>query len=85
MMNSMLVSPSLSGNMWGEAVLTIYLILNRVPHKKLDLTPYELRKRYAPNLNYLKMWGCLAKVALPSHKCSNIGPKTLDAVFIGYA
>lgn len=31
------------------------------------------------------MWGCLAKVALPSHKRSNIGPKTFDAIFIGYA
>jgi len=31
------------------------------------------------------VWGCLAKVALPSHKQTNIGPKTFDAVFIGYA
>ena len=27
----------------------------------------------------------MAKVALPSHKRSNIGPKTSDVVFIGYA
>ena len=73
MMNAMLVSHGLSDNMWGEAVLTTCFILNRVPHKKLDLTPYELWKRYAPSLNYLKVWGCLAKVTLPSHKCSNIG------------
>jgi len=31
------------------------------------------------------VWGCLAKVALPSLKRTNIGPKTFDAVFIGYA
>jgi len=85
MMNSMLVSSGLFDNMWGEAVWTACFILNRVPHKKLDQTPYELWKGYAPNLNYLKVWGCLAKVALPSHKRSNIGPKTFDAVFIGYA
>jgi len=29
--------------------------------------------------------GVFCKVALPSHKCSNIGPKTFDASFIGYA
>jgi len=63
--------------------LTVCFILNKVPHKKLDQTPYELWKGYTPNLNYLKMWGCLAKVTLPSHKRSNIGPKTFDAVFIG--
>ena len=28
---------------------------------------------------------CLAKVVLPSHKCSNIGPKKFDVVFIVYA
>ena len=28
---------------------------------------------------------CLAKVVHPSHKCSNIGPKTFDVVFIVYA
>ena len=60
-------------------------ILNRVPHKKLDLTPYELWKGYVPNLDDLKLWGCLAKVTLPSHKHSKIGPKTFDVVFIGYA
>ena len=31
------------------------------------------------------MWECLAKVALPSIKRTNIGPKTFDAVFIGCA
>ena len=84
-MNAMLISSGLPDNMWGEAVLTACFILNRVPHKKLDQTPYELWKGYAPNLNYLKVWGCLAKVALPSHKRTNIGPKTFDVVFIGYA
>jgi len=43
-MNTMLVSFGLSDNMWGEAVLTACFILNRIPHEKLDLTPYELWK-----------------------------------------
>lgn len=42
LMNSMLLSSSLSNNMWGEAVLYACYILNRVPHKKLDKTSYEL-------------------------------------------
>jgi len=54
-MNVMLVRTGLPDNMWGEAVLTACFILNRVPHKKLDLTPYELWKGYAPNLNYFKV------------------------------
>ncbi|KAL0373734.1 UNVERIFIED_CONTAM: Retrovirus-related Pol polyprotein from transposon TNT 1-94 [Sesamum radiatum] len=71
--------------MWGEAVLSACYVLNRVPHKKLDKTPHELWKGFAPNLRYLKVWGCLAKVAYPVFKRPNIGPKTFDCVFIGYA
>ncbi|KAL0354512.1 UNVERIFIED_CONTAM: Retrovirus-related Pol polyprotein from transposon TNT 1-94 [Sesamum radiatum] len=85
MMNAMLLSSGMPDNMWGEAVLSACYILNRVPHKKLDKTPYELWKGFAPNLSYLKVWGCLAKVAYPDFRKSNIGPKTFDCVFIGYA
>jgi len=31
------------------------------------------------------VWGCLAKVAIPSPKKTKIGPKTIDCIFIGYA
>lgn len=85
MMNAMLLCSGLPKNMWGEALLSACYILNKVPHKRLDKTPYELWKGFAPNLNFLKVWGCLAKVGIPTHKRSNIGPKTYDTVFIGYA
>ena len=31
------------------------------------------------------MWGCLAKVAVPTPKKVKIGPKTINCIFIGYA
>ena len=31
------------------------------------------------------MWGCLRKIELPNFQRSEIGPKTLDGIFIGYA
>jgi len=83
MINAMHISSCLSDNMWGEIVLTACFILDRVPHNQLDMTPYELWKGYASNLNFLKVRGHLAKVALPSHKHSNIGLKTFGVVFIG--
>ena len=85
MMNAMLISSGLSDNMWGEAILSATHVLNKVPHKKLDKTPYELWKGFRPNLKFLKVWGCLAKVPLPSFKKETIGPRTYDTVFIGYA
>ncbi|GKB54871.1 retrotransposon protein, putative, ty1-copia subclass [Tanacetum coccineum] len=33
-------------------------ILNMVPTKKVDKTPYELGHGKVPNLSYLKVWGC---------------------------
>ena len=34
---------------------------------------------------YLRMWGCLAKSAVPPLKKVKIIPKTIDCIFIGYA
>ena len=68
MVNFMLYHSRLNDNFWGEAVLTASYILNRVPHKKLNVTPYELWKKRKPNLGYLKVWGCRAIVKLPEPK-----------------
>ena len=84
-MNALLNNFGLPQNLWGEVVLTENFILNRVPHRKTQQTPYEKWKGRMPNLNYLKVWGCLAKVAVPKPKKVKVGPKTFDCVFIGYA
>ncbi|GKF86646.1 retrotransposon protein, putative, ty1-copia subclass, partial [Tanacetum coccineum] len=58
MMN--LTTPSLS--FWDYALETATRILNMVPTKKVDKTPYKLWYRKVPNLSYLKVWGCEALV-----------------------
>ena len=85
MMNALLLSSGLPKNLWGEARLFINYILNRIPQKKSNQSPYELWKCRRPSYKYLKVWGCLAKVAVPIPKKVKIGPKTVDCVFIGYA
>ncbi|KAL0560737.1 hypothetical protein IC582_001150 [Cucumis melo] len=85
MMNTMLLSSGLSDNMWGEVMLSACFVLNRVPHKRLDKTPYELWKIHAPNLSYLKVWECLAKVLFPALKKFMAGSKIFDCAFIRYA
>jgi len=62
-----------------------FFFQNRIPHRKTDKTPYELWKGYQPNLKYLRVWGCLAKVMLPDPKKRKIGSKTSDCMFLGYA
>ena len=59
MMNSLLVSALTPNNLWGEAILSACHLQNRIPYKKNCKTPYELCKGHAPNLKYLRVWGCL--------------------------
>ena len=51
---------------------------------KTGKTSNELWKGYASNIAYLKVWGYLAKVFLLEPKKRKPGPKTFDAMFIGY-
>ena len=85
MMNAMLLSSELPQNLWEEALLSANYTLNKVLHKKTRKAPYKLWKGHRPCYKYLKVWGCLAKVAVPKPKMIKIGPKTIDCVFIGYA
>ncbi|KAK9052683.1 hypothetical protein SSX86_029313 [Deinandra increscens subsp. villosa] len=85
MMNAMLISSGLSEDMWGEAILSANYLLNKIPLKNKDVTPYELWMGREPSYKYLRVWGCLAKVVVPPPKAQKIGPKIVDCVFIGYA
>jgi hypothetical protein len=75
MMNVMLISFGLPQNLWAEAVLSANYILNKLPQKKLDKTPYELWKFQTPSYQFLNVWGCLAKVAIHIPKKIKIGQK----------
>nr|GFA68663.1 retrotransposon protein, putative, Ty1-copia subclass [Tanacetum cinerariifolium] len=44
------------------ALETAARILNMVPIKKVEKTPYKVWYRQAPKLSYLKVWGCEALV-----------------------
>uniref|UniRef100_A0A2N9F5X3 Integrase catalytic domain-containing protein n=1 Tax=Fagus sylvatica TaxID=28930 RepID=A0A2N9F5X3_FAGSY len=67
MMNAMLISSGLPQNLWGEAILSANYILNKLPQKKLDKTPYELWKGRTPSYQFLKVWGNLESTSSTSH------------------
>lgn len=85
MINAMLISSGAPQNLWREALLFANYILNKIPHKKLSQTPYELWKGREPSYKYLKVWGCLDKVSVHLPKKVKLGPQTVDCIFIGYA
>ena len=80
MINSMLNCSGLPHNLWGEALLTANFILNRIPFKNSNKSPYEVWKGRLPFYKMIKIWGCLAKVLIPLPKRTKLGPKTIDCV-----
>ena len=84
MINAILISSSLSQNLWKEAILSSNYVLNKIPYKKTNKTPHELWKCHKPSNKYLKAWRCLAEGAISDPKRVKIWPKTIDCVFIEY-
>jgi hypothetical protein len=64
--------------------LTAYHVLNRVPTKNKEITPFEEWEKKRLKLSFLRTWVCLAKVNLPVPKKRKLGPKTMDCVLLGY-
>jgi hypothetical protein len=85
MLNAMILSARLPFNLWGEALLTACHVHNRVLSKKIQSSPYELWNGRKPNLNYFKMWGCIAYFRVPDPKRTKLGPRAIKSVFVGYA
>src|SRR3954471_13077557 len=69
----------------GEALLTACYILNRVPSSMVKTSPYEVWKGRRPNIDYFKVWGCLAYYRVPNPKRTKLGDRAIRSVFVGYA
>ena len=80
----MLIESHAPLNLWGEAILTACYVLNRVPHNKSKLTPFELCKGYKPSLGYLRVWGCLTFEILIDPKIRKLGKKVTNCAFLCY-
>ncbi|KAI3500537.1 hypothetical protein L1887_36359 [Cichorium endivia] len=80
---SLLFQSGLPLNLWGETILTATFLINRTPSSVLNgKSPYEMMYKAKPNLNFLRVFGCLCfatklnnsdKFASRSDKCVLIG------------
>ncbi|RVW62744.1 Retrovirus-related Pol polyprotein from transposon TNT 1-94 [Vitis vinifera] len=89
-MNKNLVSGDLLGKsgikvVFESALLTACHILNRIPMKKKEISPYELWKGRKPNIGYFKVWGCLAYCKKTDPNKTKLGPRAIKCAFVGYA
>nr|KAJ0197577.1 hypothetical protein LSAT_V11C700367030 [Lactuca sativa] len=85
MVNCMLNQLGQPNNLWGEALLTACYVYNRITSRVIPTSPYELWKGRKPNLDYLKMWGCVAYYRTPDPKRIKLGARANKSLFIGYA
>ena len=82
MVRSMMSQTVLPDSLWGFALQSAALILNRSPTKSSDKTPYEAWKGMVPDLSFLRVWGCEAYVKVrPDDK---LAPRSDKCYFVGY-
>ncbi|GJX59139.1 retrotransposon protein, putative, ty1-copia subclass [Tanacetum coccineum] len=85
MVRSMMSQTTLPKSFWDYALETAARILNMVPTKKVDKTPYEIWHGQAPKLSYLRVWGCEAFVKHDTlTKPDKLDPRSFKCIFIGY-
>ena len=65
--------------------MTACHVLNRVPTKDKEITPFQEWEKKRLKVSYLRPWGCLALVNIPFPKKRKVGPNTVDCMFLGYA
>ena len=82
MVRSMVSFTDLPLYLWGYALQTALHILNKVPSKSVQKTPYEIWNGKKPSFNYMRVWGCLAYVKL--FKSDKLDSKSEMGRFIGY-
>ncbi|GJV07573.1 ribonuclease H-like domain, reverse transcriptase, RNA-dependent DNA polymerase [Tanacetum coccineum] len=80
----MMKATNMPQNFWAEAVRHAIYILNSVPTKALeDITPYEAIKQRKPNLENLRIFGCIAYAKVPSQHLTKLDDRSIKMVYLG--
>ena len=64
---AVLLSSGAASFWWGEILLTVCYVLNRIPNSKTKISPYIILKTRRPNVLYFRTGGCLAYVRIPKN------------------
>ena len=82
MVRSMMSRTDLPISFWGYALEIAAFLLNIIPSKAVEKTPYELWIGKRHGLSFLKIWGCEAYV---KRQASNkLASKYAKCLFLGY-
>lgn len=82
----MLKGKGLSNKFWAEAVNTAVYILNISPTKAVfNKTPYEAWYKKKPDVQGLRVFGCIAYSHIPAQRREKFDEKGEKLVFLGYS
>ena len=85
-MQTLLADSGLSSTFWGDAVLTVQYLRNRLPTSTLpaDTTPFEVLYGKKPSASNLRVWGCQCFATIPPELRTKGGPRRVECIFVGY-
>lgn len=84
MARAMLIWSELPHSFWGEAACTANYIRNLLPSGQDDLSPSEQWHGHKPNVAYIRTFGCLVHVLIPSETRAKLDRVSFYGIFVGY-
>ena len=72
-------------SLWGEVLKNAAYILNRVPSKEINKTPYELWTGKNPSIKHLHIWGCPIEARPYRPHERKLDSRTISCYFVGNA
>ena len=82
MIRSMMSYSTLPKNLWSYALKTANYLLNRVPSKAVQKTPFELWTNRKPSLRHLHVWGCPAEARIYNPHEKKLDSRTISGYFL---
>jgi len=81
----MLHTKNVPGCFWVDAMRTTAFFIHRFPQKRLCfISPFEKLWNMKPSISYLRVFGCVCYVFVPSHLRKKMDKRAVRCIFIGY-
>lgn len=85
MVSAMQMWSGLPRSFWGNAVLTVNYLKNRLPSKRQDIkTPYEMWHQKRPDIGHIRTYGCLVHVHVPSETRAKMNKVSRQGILVGF-
>ena len=85
LVRTMLIDSGLPHKFWAEALSTACYLKNRSPVRVLKgMTPYQAFVGRKPNVDHLKIFGCVCYAHVPKDERKTLDSKSVKCIFLGY-